>query len=253
MASEQLPPDDSLRCCNPICRSTATVAVVKTYPGAVPDPHCDQCAVKELMKVPAELGWHVISLADWRERMQPRADEALRMLSRAKTPQLASGPPGVPVAALEAGSPQPESQAPEPPGSPEPPLHRVPWLRIGLISMGLSIPPALIAFAQNGGGTGNPPGPLCLPCALLALALFFWPVIALVIWAIRDIGKEAVAEGKRYAAWKNTLTPEQLNAVRLAELAALMAVQHEVHKRVHSPEAEARRQHVQDQIMHGGF
>ena len=79
------------------------------------------------------------------------------------------------------------------------------------------------------------------------------PVIAAVGLVIAGVVKATAEPRRKYQEWKKTLTDEQLTAVRLAEAAALIAAQHEVHKHVTSPDARARRQHIQDQIMHGGF
>jgi hypothetical protein len=122
---------------------------------------------------------------------------------------------------------------------------------IGLFSMVAAILPALVALAQSGGGTGTPPGPLCLPCGLLAAAMFLWPPAFLTLWAMFHVSAEAWKTNRQYRTWKRTLTPQQRMAANAAELAALMAVQHEVHKHLNTPEAKARRQAVIDSIMHG--
>jgi len=281
--AEHIPPDDLLVCQQVWCigrpggPDRATVAIdAYGFTGGMPRLACNECAVRKMSDADPWLGWKIISIADWRASMQPRTNEVLAQLaqaqglphpgsdaapgasqavSSAEDPALANGaaPQALPASARGSSAPEAPSsggdstetaeQAPAITSTPpEPPWRRRPVLRAVLISWVLAVVLLWTGVRLNL-DTGSTTG---VPLVIIAAVLFLWPVIAFVIWAVVDIGKDIAAEGRQYSQWKQTLTPEQRAAVTMAEAAVLTAAAHELRK--HNKERSQR--HV-DQIMHG--
>jgi hypothetical protein len=121
------------------------------------------------------------------------------------------------------------------------------------VTLGIGLFLILCGAGANGHGMSAGPGQDSTPGApwiglgitmvLIALGI---PLFLL----LRSLVLHGAEQGRRYRAWKKTLTPQERAVVSAGELAALMVAQHEVHKWVVAgrPKAAA----VQQSIMQGG-
>ncbi|MGB6453583.1 MAG: hypothetical protein WBH47_03745 [Streptosporangiaceae bacterium] len=221
-----------------------------------------------------ELGFLVISLGDWRARMQPQLDDILGQLRQAKGPRLlsgtsAAGQAALPPAAVEEVSPEAGNSTRSRPrqgqwtgtmGSAQPRHHRVNGARVKtktkVIFIGAASSFVLGLFLIFGGvgantDAANSSGPAYgtepgTPLIVFGVIFILLSLFTLIGWVIVEVTKFSVAEGKKYSSWKKTLTPGERMAVSAAEAGLLW----EAHRkfRDHNREQRAR---VAESAAHG--
>jgi len=81
------------------------------------------------------------------------------------------------------------------------------------------------------GSYPNQNGYAGVPFIIAGVIFIVLPSLAMAAYALVKVTQFTIAGEKQYRAWKRTLTPEQLTAVRLAETAALLTVSAEAHRK----------------------
>lgn len=86
--------------------------------------------------------------------------------------------------------------------------------------------PLFIIGALSNDPTAGPNGYAGAPLIAVACVLMGVPALIAAVWIAVSLGRSIVADIRRYAAWKATLTPQERVLVNVAE-AAVLAGAHE--------------------------
>jgi hypothetical protein len=121
---------------------------------------------------------------------------------------------------------------------------------IAFLMAGVVIVGIIICVAGSGGG--NPEATPDLAAEIPGAIMIIVPLLTAVVAVIIGIGRAAIRDARRYAAWKRTLTPQQLAQVHLIEAAALTAGAVAAHEWMNRPEARLHREALTYSQVHGG-
>jgi hypothetical protein len=211
------------------------------FTGEAPGLYCDECAVRKLLDAPG-LGYQMISLDEWRERMQPVYDDALAQLRRAKTPVLSAAPVTVTHSLMAPPPPTPEEQVAY---LPAPPPRITPVRRILAIVAGFMFSLGVILIlAGNGTNSGGViygvagSGTSGDPVIGVGIALVIGSLLYIIVRTLINLGKIGRVAGREYKTLMGNLTPGERAAVHAAEFALLYEAQRKM--REHNKAASER-------------
>jgi hypothetical protein len=123
----------------------------------------------------------------------------------------------------------------------------LPWVLAAAFALGIIV--TIIGVEMIPPGSGGPPTAAKVVVAT-GLTLVIASLLIAAGWIAVAVISAALKERRRYRAWKATLTPEELNLVRMAEAAAMFATGVALHHkmRAHHKAVNAR---LTDTQVHG--